>query len=94
MKMTTLGLVLVKLSLISVAAFWRASASALKLVEYFPVAMVICAFPSLDNVHPTSHFGWLLLQTSRCRHGFTGLLGIWCSFLVQVDSLWHFSAHS
>ena len=47
MKMTTLGLVQDRLFLISVAAFLRASASALKLVEYFPVAMEICAVPSL-----------------------------------------------
>ena len=47
MKMTTLGLVQGRLSLISIAAFWRASASALKLVEYFPVAMVMRASPSL-----------------------------------------------
>ena len=47
MKMTTLGLVRGRLFLISIAAFLRASASALKLVEYFPVAMVICATPSL-----------------------------------------------
>ena len=46
MKMTTLGLVRGRLFLISVAAFLRASASALKLVEYFPVAMEICAISS------------------------------------------------
>ena len=40
-KMTTLGLVQGGLSLISVAAFLRASASALKLVEYFSVAQVV-----------------------------------------------------
>ena len=44
MKMTTMGLIRGRLPLISVAAFLRASASALKLVEYVPVAMVICAF--------------------------------------------------
>ena len=47
MKMTTLGLVRGKLLRISIAALLRASACALKLVEYFPVAMVICAIPSL-----------------------------------------------
>ena len=47
MKMTTLGLVRGRLFHISVAALLRASASALKLVEYFPVAMLICTIPSL-----------------------------------------------
>ena len=47
MKMTTLGLVRGRLSVISFAAFMRASVFALKLVEYFPVATVMCAFPSL-----------------------------------------------
>ena len=40
------------LFLISIAAFLRASASALKFVEYFPVAMVICAI--VPDVHTTS----------------------------------------
>ena len=47
MKMATLGLVRGRLFRISIAALLRASASALKLVEYFLVAMVICAIPSL-----------------------------------------------
>ena len=46
-KMATFGLVWGRLSLISTAASLKASASALKLVEYFPVAMVVCAFPPL-----------------------------------------------
>ena len=46
MKMTTLDLVRGRLFRISIAALLRASASALKLVEYFPVAMVICAISS------------------------------------------------
>ena len=37
MKMTTLGLVRGRLFVISIAAFFRASASALNLVEYLPV---------------------------------------------------------
>ena len=51
MKMTTLGLVRVKLFLISIATFWRASASPLKLVEYFHVTMAMCAFQSLYLVY-------------------------------------------
>ena len=47
MKMTTLGMVWGRLSLIPTMAFLRASASALMLVEHFPVAMVVCVFPSL-----------------------------------------------
>ena len=47
MKMTTLGLVRGRLFRISIAALLRASASALKLVEYFPVAMVTSVIPSL-----------------------------------------------
>ena len=57
MKMTTLGLVRGRLSLISVAALLRASASALKVVEYLPVAMVMCAFSLLYLMYtqpPTS----------------------------------------
>ena len=46
-KMSMLGLVRGRLFLISIAIFLRASASALKLVEYFSVAMVICVIPSL-----------------------------------------------
>ena len=46
-KLTTLGLVRGRLFRISIAALLRASASVLKLVEYFPVAMVICAIPPL-----------------------------------------------
>ena len=34
-----------KWSLISITACWRGSASALKLVEYFLVARVMCATP-------------------------------------------------
>ena len=54
-KMTTLGLVRGRLFVISVAAFLRASASALKLVEYFS-----CGYGDLFNpiivpdVHTTS----------------------------------------
>ena len=47
MNVTTLGLDRGTLSLAPVAAFWRASTSALKLAEYFSVSMVMCAFPSL-----------------------------------------------
>ena len=39
-KVTTLGFVLGRFFLISVAAFLRASASALKLVEYFFVWLI------------------------------------------------------
>ena len=42
-----LDLVRGRLSLISHSAFWKASVSALKLVEYFPVGMVMRASPSL-----------------------------------------------
>ena len=55
MKMTTLGLVRGRLFRISVEALFRASASALKLVEYFPVAMVICAIPSLYLMYTPPH---------------------------------------
>ena len=41
MKMTTFDLVQGTLFLISIAAFWRASASTLKLVEYFPIAVTL-----------------------------------------------------
>ena len=51
MKMTTLGFVQGRLFRISIAALLRASVSALKLVECFPVAMVICAIPSLYLMH-------------------------------------------
>ena len=47
MKMTTSDLVRGSLPLISIVAFLRASGSAVKLVEYYPVATVICDFPSL-----------------------------------------------
>ena len=51
MKMTTLGLVRRRLFLFSVADFLRASASAFKLMEYVPVAKVICAIPSLYQMY-------------------------------------------
>ena len=50
MKMTTLGLVRGRLSLISIVTLLRASASASNLVECFPVATVMCAFPSLHCI--------------------------------------------
>ena len=71
MKMTRLGLVQGRMYLISTAAFLRASASAFKLVEYFPVAMVMCAFPSLHLMYTPS----LPISGGFCRHGSTGLLG-------------------
>ena len=76
MKMTTMGLVLGRLSLISIAAFSRASASALKLVEYFPVAVMTCVSPSLYCMYPPQlpHLGWLLLHNPMCRQRSTGLL--------------------
>ena len=57
MKMTTLGLVWGKLSLISMADFWRTSASALKLVEYFSSGYGdVCLLIIMPDVHPTSPF--------------------------------------
>ena len=54
MKTTTLGLVWGRLSLISTAAFLTASAFALKLVEYFPVADDVCLAIIIPHVHPTT----------------------------------------
>ena len=53
-KMTTFGLIRGRLFRISIAALLRASASALKLAKYFPVAMVICAISSLYATSPIS----------------------------------------
>ena len=78
MKMTTLGLVRGRLFVISIAAFLRASASALKLVEYFPVAMVIWTDRQTDRLDRQRDG---LETISNLRYNHRGSVCTWASVL-------------